>query len=137
MPCCAFAVFLVSQIVWPVRKLLSFMPFGGRLAMAGAPDAGSAWRPGETASVSKTTPTSFFSRRGLVLALALELTLAGGAAATASAFSGIPFSPASSSQASSSSAPSSTAAELFARFDALHAPLCRSLGLRAAEASSK
>ena len=124
MPCCAFAVFLVSQLVWPVRKALSFLPFGSRFALASGPDAATTWRPGVEAPVAAAPSTPSRGpvwRRGLAAMMLIELALAGGSAAAAYGL----LAPSSSSAA--------TQAEIFARFDALHTPICRSLGLLPAE----
>lgn len=119
MACCAFAVFLLSQILWPVRGLYTRIA-GERVYR----DPAASWRPdGDTASARNPQPGlpgARFRKRVALLLLA-ELSLGGGIAGAASA--GL-------WPAAEATDPSS----ISRTFDALHAPICSALGLREEDA---
>lgn len=119
MACCAFAVFLLSQILWPVRGL--YVRIAGERVYK---DPAASWRPdGDTASRAHPQPGlpgARFRKRVALLLLA-ELSLGGGIAGAASAgLWPVADEPDASSFAST--------------FDALHAPICSALGLREEDA---
>ncbi len=77
MACCAFAIFLLSQLLAPVRTLARRLG----IVRAWRPDAAVEWRPGQP----QATPKILKWKRIVVVLVAVDLTALGlvGAAAAA------------------------------------------------------
>lgn len=75
MACCAFAIYLVTLLVWPFRRLLRF----GR-EQAWQPDAAVEWHPGQAASARQVRPhPSRWATAVLVLGVGGALAASAGA----------------------------------------------------------
>ena len=120
MLCCAFAVFLLGQIIWPLDRLYIFLTGRPSAFSAPTPDRAVSWRLDSPALVAAPPLKRSFLRTSLIGILLAEGLIA--ASLIISADIG-PF--------EKLSAPKTVQASFFETFDALHAPLCRSLGLRA------
>ncbi|MCF8470818.1 MAG: hypothetical protein K9G30_08535 [Parvibaculum sp.] len=74
MACCAFAVFLLSQLLLPFTRLRGLL-FG---APAPTPDDAAGWTPGMAASPPSRPRTFIKMKRALAVAACLELALMSG-----------------------------------------------------------
>ena len=81
MACCAFAIYLVSILIWPLRRLLRF----GRPPRWQA-DAAVEWKPGQSMPVRRARRR--VTRAAVALGLGGVLAASAGAAVSAPAYGG-------------------------------------------------
>ena len=111
MACCAFAVFLLSQLLLPLAKLREWL-FGVPAAKA---DAAAAWRPGMAAE----SPRSFRFGHALAVTACLELALVSGLALGGMSLPAL----------SVTGAAETASAGIFADIEIIHTTICGKLGL--------
>lgn len=120
MACCAFAVFLLSQLLLPLAKLREWL-FGAPAAKA---DKAASWRPGmpgmEGAAMAGSLPR--FRRFGKALAVTACLELA--------LITGLALGGMSLPALSSTSGEPAQASGVFADIEIIHTSICSKLGFR-------
>lgn len=118
MICCFFAVFLLSQLLAPFRRLGHLFSGSNEALAVEQLDSAAAWRLNSSADTPKAIdkPNGFWFRKAAILFISIDLLIFGGIAAASS--SGPPPSPFQDSQTSS---------ELTFLED-LHVSICRVFG---------